>query len=356
MIAAGLNFAAADNITLSVAGTQLPTNLAALGALGVDTIDLDGAAAADKTIDATAAAAMIAAGLNFAAADNITLSVAGTQLPTNLAALGALGVDQIVYTDIGITLDVTNDDGVNTFSAAAVYEFGNFDSVAGVPPDAAEAAAATMSFEPPSTEVILPDDADDAFGALIRLLSAGAVEEMHLPTGKQFTVEDSLAAVLSEAGMLEILPATRLQLDATGSGQVVDTSLAAMASLGIDQVQLDDQGEARVYVDLGIQSGTATGAELLELFNALDVDHDRATPLFVGATNVALVLDQGAAELIRETAGAIEAIRGLGITEIAVFGAADGFDLSFGPAPIQVKLIGDDEDPFHHLGHLGWKQ
>jgi hypothetical protein len=162
--------------------------------------------------------------------------------------------------------------------------------------------------------------------------------------------------VLYEAGMLEILPATRLQLDATRSGQVVDTTLAAMAGLGVDQVQLDDQGDAPVYVDLGIQSGTATGAELLDLFNALDVDHDRATPLFVGATNVALVIDQGAAELIRDTAGAIEAVRGLGITEIAVFGAADDFDLSFGPVPIQVKLIGADEDPFHHLGHLGWKQ
>jgi hypothetical protein len=298
---------------------------------------------------------MIAAGLNFASADNITLSVAGTHLPTNLAAIGALGVDQIAYTDTGITLDVTNDDGPNLFSAAAVLEFDNFLSVSGGVPDVGGVVSATMSLELPSTDVMLPADADDAFGALIRLLSTGSVEEIHLPTGNQITVEDSLAAVLSEAGMLEILPATRLQLDATRSGQVVDTSLAAMADLGIDQVQLDDQGDAPVYVDLGIQSGNVTGAELLDLFNALDVDHDRATPLFVGATNVALVIDQGMAELIRDTAGAVEAISGLGITEIAVFGAAEGFDPSFGPAPIQVKLIGADEDPFHNYGQLGWK-
>jgi len=241
------------------------------------------------------------------------------------------------------------------FSAAAVLEFDNFLSVSGGVPDVGGVVSATMSLELPSTDVMLPADADDAFGALIRLLSTGSVEEIHLPTGNQITVEDSLAAVLSEAGMLEILPATRLQLDATRSGQVVDTSLAAMADLGIDQVQLDDQGDAPVYVDLGIQSGNVTGAELLDLFNALDVDHDRATPLFVGATNVALVIDQGMAELIRDTAGAVEAISGLGITEIAVFGAAEGFDPSFGPAPIQVKLIGADEDPFHNFGQLGWK-
>jgi len=218
-----------------------------------------------------------------------------------------------------------------------------------------EAVVEAVSVELPSTDVILPVDADDAFGDLIRLLSANSVEDLSLPTGNEVTVDDSLAAVLAEAGMLEILPATQLQLDATGSGQVVDTSLATMARLGVDQVQLGDQGDAPVYVDLGIQSGTATGADLLALFNALDVDDDRATPLFVGATNVALVIDQGTAELIRDTAGAVDAIRGLGVTEIAVFDTTDGFDPSFGPAPIQVKLIGADEDPFHHLGQPGLK-
>jgi hypothetical protein len=38
-----------------------------------------------------------------------------------------------------------------------------------------------------------------------------------------------------------------------------------------------------------------------------------------------------------------------------VFGATEGFDPMFGPAPIQVKLIGADEDPFHNFGQLGWK-
>jgi len=361
MIAAGLQFASADNITLSVAGTQLPTNLAAIGALGVDTIDLGGAAVVDATIDAASAAAMIAAGLQFASADNITLSVAGTQLPTNLAAIGALGVDtidlgsaavvdatidqatadamiaaglefassdsitllvagtelptsmttlhdlhvdQIVYTGTGTMPDIADDNSNRLLSTVAVAEFDNFRSVAVDASEWVEAVVEAVSVELPSTDVILPVDADDAFGDLIRLLSANSVEDLSLPTGNEVTVDDSLAAVLAEAGMLEILPATQLQLDATGSGQVVDTSLATMARLGVDQVQLGDQGDAPVYVDLGLQSGTATGAELLALFNALDVDDDRATPLFVGATNVALVIDQGTAELIRDTAGA----------------------------------------------------
>ena len=313
-----------------MAGTHLPTNLTALGALGVDVIDLGGTANVSATIDDATAATMIAAGLHFAAADNITLSVAGTHLPTSLSTLHALHVDQVSNIETGISIDVEN-------ALAA----------------ATSALAPTGTIETDAaTGIHVPADVDEGFATLFRLLSEGALADQPISIENPITVDDSVAAVLAEAGMLEILAATALVLDATASGKVVDTSLAQMANLGVDQVQLAAADEAPVYVDLGVVSDDVTGAQLLALFQALDGDHDRSTPLFVGATNVALVVDEGGAQLIRDTSGAAQAISDLGITEIAVVGASDMSDMAIDGASITVRLIGDDEDPFNPLGHL----
>ena len=122
-----------------------------------------------------------------------------------------------------------------------------------------------------------------------------------------------------------------------------------MARLGVDQVVLADQGQAPVYVDLGIEHGHATSAELLALFRSLDADSDATTPLFVGAANVALVVDQETADLIKATDGAMDAIGHLGFTQLAIAGVDAGYDVAFGTSTVTVKLIGQDEDPFHHI-------
>jgi hypothetical protein len=122
-----------------------------------------------------------------------------------------------------------------------------------------------------------------------------------------------------------------------------------MARLGVDQVVLADQGAASVYVNLGIEHGHSTSEEILSLFRTLDADSNTSTPLFVGATNVALVVDQETADLIKATDGAMAAIGHLGFTELAIAGADAGYDVAFGSSSVTVKLIGQDEDPFHHV-------
>ena len=297
---------------------------------------------------------MIAAGLTFDADDNITLSVAGTQLPTSMTTLHALNADEVYFSETDETIPVNVDYGPSfgMLSAFSSFDLESIDGAFG--PEGGVGAADDGLAQLFGTEIPLPES-EETFGKLVQLLSNAAVEDLENSSGNLVAVEDALAAALAEAGMLEILPAVELQLDATRSGQFVDTTLTAMAGLGVDRVYVADYGETPVYVDLGVDSASATGDALLQLFNALDSDHDASAPLFVGATNVSLVVDQTTADLLKDTAGALQALSDLGFTEIAIVGAADGYAQFFGPAPVAVKLIGQDEDPFHHFDQVTGK-
>jgi len=292
---------------------------------------------------------MVAAGLEFADGDTITLNVTGTALSTSISSLGDIGVDHVYYEDTGETVGTASDSTVAAMSmmppVASVEDVG----AGGFIFNNTSAPDGSDLIDLLSAEFGVSESADDVYGNLIQTLTGADVSLISLQTTNQIEVDDALAAALVEAGILEALPATKLEIDATASADVVDTSLAAMARLGVDQVVLADQGQAPVYVDLGIEHGHATSAELLALFRSLDADSDATTPLFVGAANVALVVDQETADLIKATDGAMDAIGHLGFTQLAIAGVDAGYDVAFGTSTVTVKLIGQDEDPFHHI-------
>jgi hypothetical protein len=354
MVAAGLEFAEGDTITLNVTGTTLSTSISALGAIGVDVIDFAQDTDTSAHITLADATSMIDAGIAYASGDTITLNVAGTTLSTSMSSLAAIGVDEVYYEGTGDTVDVTDESILRSFLSA-------MPDMASVEGTGAGDFVLNNNSAPDGSDLIDLLSAefgsavttDDVYGDLIRTLTGADVSLISLQTTNHIEVDDSLAAALVEAGILEALPATKLEIDATASANVVDTSLAAMARLGVDQVVLADQGAAPVYVDLGIEQGLPTGAELLALFSTLDADNDTTTPLFVGATHVALVVDQETADLIKATDGAMDAIGHLGFTQLAVAGADAGYDAAFGSSTVTVKLIGQNEDPFHHIAPNG---
>jgi hypothetical protein len=72
--------------------------------------------------------------------------------------------------------------------------------------------------------------------------------------------------------------------------------------------------------------------------------------LFNGASHVALVVDQSTAEVITNTDGAMAKLVELGFSELDVVNATPTFLHDLENAPIEVKLIGTEDDPFvHHV-------
>jgi hypothetical protein len=125
-----------------------------------------------------------------------------------------------------------------------------------------------------------------------------------------------------------------------------------MSNLGVDLVKLANLGSnTPVYIDLGIENGAITEAKLTELLSLLDGDSNPATGIFSGSSNVGLVVDQATAEVIANTTGALLKLVELGFTELDVVDVVDptqSFLLALETAPIEVKLIGSDLDPFLH--------
>jgi hypothetical protein len=91
LVNAGIDFAAADNITVDLAASDIGS-LAALGAAHVDHIDVVGDVA---TISDATAALLISEGVDFNVGDNITVDTQGTTTSTSLKGLQDLHVDSI---------------------------------------------------------------------------------------------------------------------------------------------------------------------------------------------------------------------------------------------------------------------
>jgi hypothetical protein len=91
LVNAGIDFAAADNITVDLAASDIGS-LAALGAAHVDHIDVVGDVA---TISDATAALLISEGVDFDAGDNITVDTQGTTTSTTLKGLQDLHVDSM---------------------------------------------------------------------------------------------------------------------------------------------------------------------------------------------------------------------------------------------------------------------
>lgn len=123
-LAAGIGVQDSTDFTLAASSVELDTvlaNTALLAGFGVDHIDLT-----DNSITLTEdqAAGMVAAGVDFADGDTVTLSAGGTQLSTSLKDLQTLHVDAVLVTgsqisvDAGGTLDTLTADSLPVFESA----------------------------------------------------------------------------------------------------------------------------------------------------------------------------------------------------------------------------------------------
>lgn len=189
----------------------------------------------------------------------------------------------------------------------------------------------------------------DLYGDLIDALMAAGIDRLDISASGRVELADGLGDVLIAMEGFTADEA-ELVLNATGSGDLLRTSLHEMAHLGVDGVELDDQGGDPVYVHYG--DGPLDSATLLGMLDALDSDGDDDTPLFTGTAEVALVVDQAVAEALAQAAGAVDKLAELGFTEITVL---DGVDNSLigllESGPLEVKLIGQDDDLYDHLNH-----
>jgi hypothetical protein len=133
------------------------------------------------------------------------------------------------------------------------------------------------------------------------------------------TINDDLSAALYESGMLHALPDAAITIDA-GLNKVLNTSLKAMADLGVDSVNSTQQ---KVYVELGIKpEDLHTMADLGDLFSAFGLDSAGNHSLFAQDQQAGLVLDQSTfsslgAVGVQELVGQLSK---LGFTEIDVLG------------------------------------
>ena len=343
------------DVSLGVKGADflsvdVETLAADLLAAGIDHLHIDPLAPPLPIAEAHIGA-LIAAGLDFTDDSAVTMMAAGasTHLSTTLHDLQELGVDSIQR--LGPTGPLTVDLGENIDGLAALPQF-DLDQ-----PDAALDVTLRLN------ETNFLDDADlgtllgvdvlaglttpDLYGDLIDALIAAGIDRINLDTSGRVELTDGLADVLIAFEGFTAEDA-ELVLNAAGSGDHLRTSLHEMAHLGVDAVEVDDQGADPVYVDFG--DGPLDETTLLGMLDALDSDNSDSTPLFTGSAEVALVVDQATAEAIAQASGALDKLAELGFTEITVL---DGVDNSFigmlESGPLEVKLIGQDDDLYDHL-------
>ncbi len=119
---AGLDFAQAADITLDLSVAQvgdLATTPGLLSALHVDHLDADG----PVSINEAQAQALIGAGVDFVEADDVTVSVEGTEMSTSLKSLQSLHVDAVKVATGVTALTIMAGGGLETVSAADLPSF-----------------------------------------------------------------------------------------------------------------------------------------------------------------------------------------------------------------------------------------
>ena len=398
---AGVGFAAADAITLdgltdglgvaaydgNGAGSYLSVslnsafsagglNLNALGALGVDVIDLNGSLNnAVLHIDSADVLAMGEAGLGFATNDTITLDLAlesgayegsgnGSHFASSLGAedtLGGLSLSHLVglgvdvvdvvgkkgtpgdYTaHISVTeasiafnaglvfdsqddivLNVTSEDSISGSTATVLAGVMNLNMQTGFGLDAvqfADGAAIALSGDQGLMNLLMGLTSSDTG---VYSANQGVV----LDQGADITVSDSMVKALLDAGIFTADAASTIRVDATSDtdGHVM-TTLAQLADVGADEVEVT--GDA-AYIDLG---NVADAAELNAVLNSLI---DNQTQAFVtdsngNAVSTGLLLTSAQEAALASIIGSNTAeLSNMGIDKVYV-ADLDGTDLTLG--------------------------
>ncbi|MEO0002664.1 MAG: hypothetical protein RLZZ22_356, partial [Pseudomonadota bacterium] len=327
LIGAGLEFAAGDDIALEAQGTHLSTSLKDLQKLGVDHVLLPEGAGHSLTLDLGAGATVPGvSGLPlFGDTDkngqisqqedqalDVTLVVGGdSELPgsQNLqgiaSALAAAGIDHISVAQSQL-------DGLASDAALTALLNAGLDLDLRVD---GTVAADHVRFEQAVDLVkngvdLLPDTLAGAdLDTLVQTLEASGLHSIDLQANASVTIGDDLAAALHDAGLLTALPQADIWLD-TSAAQL-QTSLKAMADLGVDKVASTIEVEVRLGADLGEL------ATLLQSF--VEDDGTSATkPLFdhLAQLDVGIVADDAAVQQTLSQAGVAQQLHDLGVSKV----------------------------------------
>jgi hypothetical protein len=202
------------------------------------------------------------------------------------------------------------------------------------------------------------------WGDLIQVLQDSGLGDVAIQKNTHVTISDDLSSALYESGMLHALPDAQIEIEA--STRVLNTTLKAMAELGVDSV-ITNHPLDKVYVQLGVRpEDLNTIADLGDLFSAFGLDKPDHSHLFAQDQQAGLVLDQTSFNSLGATG--VEALVGqlskLGFTELDVLGAdkvAHVYNITpQAPVHIEVTTLGiaqDDLaalfDPHHLTGKVG---
>ncbi len=384
-----------------------------LSAAGIDYLSINGAAEGSVSITDAQASDLIGAGLVFSDAggadDQVALNVGaeGTYLSTSLKDLQKLGIDQVlagsdnlIVVDMGnlLTGDISainlpefvatndfNEDSViderdinvllnlstdqleqqlgNVLDIASALRASGVDMIKG-DIDANSLSLLGFDSDPNTTDLSALMQTSNNSGLnfnfnvdlqLIDALAASGIANVAIEPNSHVSLSDSLARALVQSGMLSALPETNLVLDATTSGQLIQTSLKDMAQIGVDSINLSSNITGnKFYLNIGDSLSDASAiADLRHLISEIDPS---LKPLFTGNSTAgkALVLDGNTALSLTQDGvldtTLMESLAKIGITEIDVVSSdVSSLNITSSNEQVSIKLIGSGDDEYDYL-------
>jgi hypothetical protein len=329
LVTDGLHFASHDFVAMDVSAhgaTHLSTSMQDLRKLGIDTISVSEHSGDGSQIDNLK---HLTDSLSAAGVDHLGLF--SSDLSADHALLNQVQTFDWIHSGIDLSLQVDTP------------------AVVGQPAQDLGSLLDSLDIARNGIDVLNVDLSDQAtWGELIETLHASGLGNIEIESKASVSISDDLSAALYESGMLHALPDAAIAIDA-GLNKVLNTSLKAMADLGVDSVVAGH----KVYVELGIKpEDLATVSDLGDLFSAFD-HHSSGmdtTHLF-GAKGAGLVLEQATFDKLGEAN--IEHLVGqlskLGFTELDVVGTTQVdhvFEISHitpqTPVMSEVRVVGSD--------------
>jgi hypothetical protein len=287
LINAGLHFAINDGyVSLNAAqATQLGTSLKDLQHLGVDTVMEAGhSLQVDLGVGSALSAEHIA---RFDHAADVTLNLAtGAQLSEVEAlaqVLADAGIDHVALAQSHLG-NAEADAAIHTLMDAGIdFKVSVLGSAAKAP---VQLEQVVQHFVNEGVDLLAGMlDPNAQMGELVKALSQSGIHGIEIDKPAAVVIGDPLAAALHDSGMLQAMPEARVEIDA-GDAARMQTSLKAMADLGVDHVVSSAAAGSHIAMALGTDIRDI--ASLLQSFIS-DTDHvstksifDHAVDLYVG--------------------------------------------------------------------------
>jgi hypothetical protein len=290
LIADGLHFAHNDQITLefdaNAHGTHLGTSLKDLQHLGVDTVLSTGH---DINVDLGLGGALSADHLpTFDRSLDVTLNLAPAQHLSDIEALADVlkqaGIDHVAVAQSDL-LAAGDEVAIHALMSAGI-DF-NVSVTAGTAKSPVHLEQVAQHFVNEGVDLLAGMlDPNTNMAELLKTLSQSGIHSIEIERPASVVVGDHLAAALSEAGMLQAMPDARVEIDA-GVSTLLQTSLKAMADLGVDRVASTAAVGSHIAMALGTDIKDI--ADVLQSFIS-ETDHvstksifDHAVDLYVGS-------------------------------------------------------------------------